>query len=93
MAAQDDLKELQKDSGKLPQESDKNYMKLPLPEKKTELHKHDATMPVEGAEYLLAKSIVSEIKATPMISIKTRKKSEKELQHKIDKIPKMNLGQ
>ena len=68
-------------------------MKLPLPEKETELHKNDATMPVDGAEYLLAKSIVSEIKATPMISIKSRKKSEKELQHKIDKIPKMNLGQ
>ena len=93
MAAQDDLKELQKDSGKLSQESDKNYIKLPLPEIRTELHKQDATMPVEGAEYLLAKSIVSEIKATPMISTKTRKKSEKELQHKIDKIPKMNLGQ
>ena len=68
-------------------------MKPPLPEKEMELHKNVAIMPVDGAEYLLAKSIVSEIKATPMISIKSRKKSEKELQHKIDKIPKMNLGQ
>ena len=46
-----------------------------------------------GPEYLLAKSIMSEITATPEISMKIRKKSEKELQNKIDNIPKLNLGQ
>ena len=93
LAAQDELKALQNDSGKLSPKSDKKYIKLPLPEIQTELHKQEATMPVRGAEYLLAKSIMSEITATPMISKKTRKNSEKEQQQKIDNIPKLNLGQ
>ena len=93
LAALDELKELQKESDKLSPKSDNKYVTILLPEIQTEIHTQEPTTPVGGAEYLLAKSIISEITATPMISTKTRKKSVKELQQKIDNIPKMNLGQ